>query len=133
MTATARRAYHSRIQMRNSNGGGAGFRVPPQAQEMIDALRKLFDAAVVLYDGQKRKHHVARDARGWFSLEATARDGSPICHAEARINDRWTISVWSRRSLHRDAQALVTWAAGKLAAHLPRRASEQPIVLRLVD
>ena len=96
---------------------------------MIDALRKLFDAAVVLYDGQKRKHHVARDAKGWFSLEATARDGAPVCRAEAHINDRWTISVWSRRWLHPDAQALVTWAAGKLAAHLPRKATEASTVL----
>ena len=96
---------------------------------MIDALRKLFDAAVVLYDAQKRKHHVARDAKGWFSLEATARDGSPVCHAEARINDRWTISVWSRRWLHPDAQALVTWAAGKLAPHLPRKTAGGATVL----
>jgi hypothetical protein len=130
MTVTTRRAYHSASQMRDvSLGGGAGFRVPLPAQEMIDALRKLFDAAVVLYDGQRRKHQVARDARGWFSLESTARDGSPVCHAEAAINDRWTISVWSRRRLHPDAQALVTWAAGKLAPHFPGRLAQEATVL----
>ena len=130
MTATARRAYHSATWMRDLNlGGGAGFRIPLPAQEMIGALRKLFDAAVVLYDGQRRKHHVARDARGWFSLESTSRDGSPVCHAEAAINDRWTISVWSRRWLHPDAQAMVTWAAGKLAPHFPERAAHEAAVL----
>jgi hypothetical protein len=130
MTAASRRAYHSGSQMRDSKlGGGAGFRIPLPAQEMIDALRKLFDAAVVLYDGQRRKHHVARDARGWFSLDSTTRDGLPVCHAEAAINDRWTISVWSRRRLHPDAQAMVRWAAGKLAPHFPERVANEPTVL----
>src|SRR4029079_9151509 len=100
--------------------------VPPQAQEMIDALRKLFDASVVLYDLQRRKQHVARDSRGWYSLEVTAKDGTPVCHVEAEINDRWTVSVWSRRRLHPDADAMVRWAAGKLAPYFPTKLADEP-------
>lgn len=128
MTATGRPAYHFG-QMRELNPGGSGFRVPAQAQEMIDALRKLFDASVVLYDGQRHKHHVARDSRGWFSLEVTAKDGSPVCHVEAQINERWTLSVWSRRRLHRDADAMVQWAAGKLAPYFPGKRADEPTAL----
>ena len=74
MTMTAARAYPPG-PMHELNPGGSGFRVPPQAQEMIDALRKLFDASVVLYDLQRRKHHVARDSRGWYSLEVDQHGG----------------------------------------------------------
>jgi hypothetical protein len=39
------------------------------------------------------------------------------------INDRWTLTVFRRRDLHPDAESIATWAAKKLAIHLPRRAA----------
>jgi hypothetical protein len=93
---------------------------------MIDSLRKLFDASVVLHDIHKRKYHIAQDAGGWSSVDSTAPDGSVISHVKARINDRWIISIWSRRRLHADAGTLLRWAAEKLGAHLPARPVDEP-------
>jgi hypothetical protein len=95
---------------------------------MIDALRKILDAAVVLHDLQRRKRHVARDANGWFSLESSTA-GSSISHVDAQINERWMLSIWSRELLHHDASTLVKWAAAKLAPHFPGRVVSEPTVV----
>jgi hypothetical protein len=96
---------------------------------MIDALRKILDAAVVVHDLQRRKRHVARDANGWFSLEDRTQGGSSVSHVDARINQRWMLSIWSRRQLHHDADTLVKWAASKLAPHFPGKIVSEPAVL----
>jgi hypothetical protein len=106
--------------------GRSQFHLPPKAQEMVDALTKVLDASVVLYDGQNQKHHLAHDAGDWLSFQSTMEDSSLLCWVDAAINNRWTLYVCSRQPLHPDADALARWAAAKLALQLPVRAAEPP-------
>jgi hypothetical protein len=50
------------------------------------------------------------------------RPAGPICVLKARVNDRWTLVVFSRDRRH-DAESLVKWAAEKLGPHLSKRAA----------
>jgi hypothetical protein len=97
----------------------------PEARQVVDAISNLLRASVVLHDGEKdAHHHVARTPdrlsipRGWF-------DEMPRwCRLESRINDRWTLNVFSFRTMLPDAESLVKWAAEKLTVHLPVRAAD---------
>jgi hypothetical protein len=100
------------------------FRLPREAQEIVDALRSVLAGSVVLYDVDKHMHHLARARERWFSLRTTSRNEPRLCYVEARINDRWTLYVCSRRRLHPDAASIAKWAAGKLAVHLPKHSAE---------
>jgi hypothetical protein len=105
----------------------AAFRVSSGAQEIVDGVRDILSASVVLYDAERRTHHLAMVADRWLSHQsATSAEPRELCYMHARINDRWTLYVCSRRSLHPDAQSIAFWAAEKLAPHLPRLADDEP-------
>jgi hypothetical protein len=95
-------------------------------------LAHVLGAGVALYDDDKRMHHASMSRGRWFSYPvdkaaraAEHRGRDQACVVEARINDRWTLLVRSRRGLHPDAEAIATWAAPKLAPYLPRHAEDE--------
>ena len=109
-------------------GEAPAFRVSSVAQEIVDALRDILSASVVLYDAETRTHQLAMIGDRWYSHESTtSAEPRDLCYLHARINDRWTLYVCSRRSLHPDAQSIAVWAAEKLTPHLPTRTVDEPI------
>jgi hypothetical protein len=108
-------------------GEASAFRVSSVAQEIVDGVRDILSASVVLYDAETRTHHLAMNGDRWYSHESTtSAEPRDLCYMHARINDRWTLYVCSRRSLHPDAQSIAVWAAEKLAPHLPTRTADEP-------
>jgi len=108
----------------------AKFSLSQQAQTIVDTLKDVLDAGVMLQDDDKEQLHLAMRDEWWsFKLERPEpnREG-PGCVVEKRINDRWTLIVSSRRGLHPDAESLVTWAADKLAVHLPKNTADDELV-----
>lgn len=102
------------------------FDLPGGAKPIIEALKSVLNAAIHLYDGEKRVRHAAMPR--WWVAGAGMPDTPPgFCHVQARINDRWTLHVFRRPSLHPDAESIAVWAAGKLAPHLPRRTADDPM------
>lgn len=105
---------------------GAEFRVSNGAQQIIDALKDVLGGAIHLFDEEKRIRHCAMSKR-WLSIEGPMPETpAGLCHAEARINDRWILHVMRRPALHPDVASIAKWAAGKLAAHLPRHTASEP-------
>jgi len=102
------------------------FRIAKQAQEIVDGLRATFDAGLEIFDGEARCSHFAISDR-WLSSDVYPSEPERRgCYVEARINDRWTLYLFSRRRLHPDAEAMATWAARMLASYLPRRRVDEP-------
>jgi hypothetical protein len=104
------------------------FRLSTKAQEIVDTLWDVLDAGIALYDADKRTQHCAMSRGDWFSFEIDKPerpDDSTVCVIDARINERWTLTVMSRRGLHHDAGSIVRWAADMLALHLPRRGAQK--------
>jgi len=101
------------------------FRLSDGGRQIVNALNRVLRASVVLYDGDKDElHHVASGADRRFAVRNGVIDSRHLCRVQARINDRWTVIVSSWRAMHPDAESLLKWAAGKLAAHLPRKAAD---------
>ena len=102
------------------------FVLPGDGQQIIEALKNILGAAICLYDEDKRVRHTAM-SRWWLSINGMADPPPGVCHVQARINERWTLHVLRRPSLHPDAESIAVWAAGKLAPHLPRRTTDDPM------
>jgi len=102
------------------------FVLPSGAKPIIEALKNVLEAAICLYDGDKRVRHTAMSS-GWLSVNGMADVPAGFCHVQARINDRWTLHVFRRPSLHPDAESIAVWAAGKLALHLSRSTASDPV------
>jgi hypothetical protein len=103
------------------------FQLTPVPQEIIRGLEAaLGPAFIALHDKHARRQHV------WLSREwRTFRNAelytpARTCHAEATVNDRWTLVVWTRSAdpLHPSAPSLVKWAAQKIAVHVPKRPAD---------
>ena len=104
------------------------FVLPGGGKPIIEALKSVLEAVICLYDEEKRVRHTGMTGR-WLSIKGLP-DEAPVpgvCHVEARINDRWTLHLFRRPSLHPDAESIAVWAAGKLAPHLPRRTDDDPM------
>jgi hypothetical protein len=99
------------------------FVLPSGAQPIIEALKSVLEAGICLYDEEKRVRHTGM-SRWWLSVNGMADVPAGFCHVQARINDRWTLHVFRRQSLHPDAESIAVWAAGKLALHLSRRTAD---------
>ena len=90
------------------------------AREIANALHDAIDAVVELYDAETETYHL-RMTTWWFSHRDHYDDRVPGgCRVSARINDRWMLVLSNRPFLHPDAQALATWGARRLEAHLPK-------------
>jgi hypothetical protein len=101
------------------------FVLPSGGNPIIEALKNVLEAAICLYDEEKRVRHTAMSS-WWLSVNGMADIPAGFCHVQARINDRWMLHVFKRPSLHPDAESIAVWAAGKLALHLPRRTADDP-------
>jgi len=96
------------------------FVPPDRAKEIADALNDAMGALVELYDAETETYHL-RMSTWWFSHRDHYDDRVPGgCRVSARINDRWMLVLSDRPFLHPDAQALATWGARQLEAHLPK-------------
>lgn len=102
------------------------FALPGGAKPIIEALKSVLEAAICLYDEEKRVRHTAMSS-GWLSVNGMAGMPAGFCHVQTCINDRWTLHVFKSPSLHPDAKAIAAWAAGKLALHLSRRTATDPV------
>jgi hypothetical protein len=105
-------------------GDEVTFRLSGVPREIVDTLTDVLAASVVLYDAEKHTHHLAMSQGRWISHQSTTWDQPRLCYVQARINDRWTLYVCSRRRLHPDAESIAAWAADKLAPQLPKRTDE---------
>jgi hypothetical protein len=107
-------------------GVGKSFQLTPVAQEIVEALKDVLGGMLMLIDDHEKVVHTAM-SRGWFSFRGARLSAKRHrCHAEVTVNDRWTLFVLARkhRPLRPDTAPLVTWAAQKLAHHLPRRPAD---------
>ena len=107
-------------------GDEVAFWLARPAQEVVEALTTVLAASLVLYDAEAHTHHLAMREGRWITHRSTTWDEPRLCVVQARINDRWTLYACSRQRLHADAQSIATWAADKLAPHLPKRAADEP-------
>lgn len=106
---------------------GKTFQLTAVAQEIVEALKDVLGGILMLIDDHEKVVHTAMSAQRWFSFrDARLSERRQRCHAEVAVNDRWTLFVLARkhRMLHPDTDALVTWAAQKLARHLPVRPAD---------
>jgi hypothetical protein len=101
------------------------FHLSDGGRQIVGALNRVLGVSVILYDGQKDEtHHFESSSNRRLAVRNGVIDGRQLCRLQARINDRWLLFVSSWRGMHPDAEALLKWAAGKLAAHLPRNKRE---------
>jgi hypothetical protein len=108
------------------------FRVAGKAREIVDGLKDVLTGAVALHDAHKQMHHLAMSHGEWWSFKVDKpepRAQGEGCVVEARINERWTLYVSSRRGLHPDAESLVKWAARLLDDFLPASDSDDDTLL----
>jgi hypothetical protein len=107
-----------------------------RTREIVTSLAEVLDAGVALCDGEKRRINLWRGAVGegisldWRVVRGAADDFAThagVCHAEAPVNDRWTLVVWRAGFLHADARALVAWAAKRLEGQLSELTSAEPV------
>jgi hypothetical protein len=102
------------------------LQLAPGAQKIVDALKDVLgEVFVILIDDAEKSLHLSM-SRGWMSCQGTRADvESRGCHLEVPINVRWSIHVATKRepSLNPNVKQLLTWAAMKLAPHLPSRSA----------
>src|SRR5262245_39295959 len=99
------------------------FRVAPKAREIVDALYEVLDCGVMLSDAHTNMQHFAMLDDKWLSGRIDDEDPARAwsgCVIRARISDRWTLLLSSRRPMHPDARSVARWAAENLAPLLPR-------------
>jgi hypothetical protein len=101
------------------------FHLTPVPREIVRGLEvALGGSFIALHDNHARKQHLWLPRGEWrTSRKLRLHIPEHRCHAEAAVNDRWTLAVWAWTvaPLHSSAPSLVKWAAQKLAKHLPCR------------
>jgi hypothetical protein len=106
-------------------GAFAEFSLGEQGMKVVDALSESLGAAVWLYDEEKQQPCAVARSAGRLLFFNGKLDVTEMCSVQARVNDRWMLTASSRSRLHPDAEAIVKWAAARLAPYVPRKSEEK--------
>jgi len=101
------------------------FRVSRPAQEIVEALKEILDAVVMIVDERHGRRHVSMTEGAWSSGDTS--DVRPVpgwCSLHARVNARFVLRVVRRGQLHAGAPTVCNWAAQKLAEYFRAGASK---------
>jgi hypothetical protein len=108
------------------------LQLPKIAQAMVDALATTLGASVALLDQEAGRRYLA-ESGAWSSEPLGPSNAKPSGSVRARINDRWTLVVFSDRPLRVDAEARAAWVARQLGPHLPQPSEELVALSRYLD